>query len=99
MLFRSIPAVRHHYIAFSLPAGIYFPGYLKEFPGQFWHGPAVCEQAKLTDMCELVTKSVDLFTTAFAGSFLIVVSLVSLYGSLILEREGRREGGRVGLQV
>lgn len=53
-------------------------GYSPEFPHEFWRGPAICEQSKLTVMCEVVDNEIPLFSTAFAGSFLIVISLVCM---------------------
>ena len=58
--------------------GIYFEGYSPdpELKDEWWHSPALCEQQKLTDMCQLVKKEVPLVSAAFAGSFLITLSLV-----------------------
>ena len=58
--------------------GIYFEGYSPdpELKNEWWHSPALCEQQKLTDMCQLVKKEVPLVSAAFAGSFLITLSLV-----------------------
>ncbi|XP_067949057.1 neuronal membrane glycoprotein M6-a-like [Watersipora subatra] len=57
--------------------GIYYPGYNKEFPDLFIYGPHLCRQSQLTDMCDLVAREIPLMSAAFAGSFLIVISMVS----------------------